>query len=124
VSRRDAKIRFVSNEAELGETLSRFGFEMIVMSEVSLADQINMFSSAECIVGPHGAAFANLAFSKEGSTFIEFFRRGQHFNPCFNRIATIRGLKYGSLVGESALTGGFSIYPNQLKEVLSQALST
>jgi capsular polysaccharide biosynthesis protein len=121
VSRRDAKIRFVANETQLADILSEFGFETFVMSDLSLADQINLFRTAEFIVGPHGAAFANLAFSKPGATFIEFFSRG-HYAPCFNRISGIRGLKYGFLVGEPTVLGGFSINPNHLRAILLQAL--
>jgi Glycosyltransferase 61 len=121
VSRRDAKIRYVANEAELLDVLTQFGFETLTMSDLSLADQINVFRNAECIVGPHGAAFASLAFSKPRSIFIEFFCRG-HWNPAYNRISGIRGLKYGFLVGEPNGLGGFSINPNHLRAILSQAM--
>jgi hypothetical protein len=121
ISRRDAKIRFVSNESELAGVLSEFGFVTFVMSDLSLAEQIDLFSSAECIIGPHGAAFSNLAFSRAGSTFIEFYARG-HYNPCFNRIAGIRSLKYGFLVGEPTEVGGFLVDPNHLRKVLAQAM--
>jgi hypothetical protein len=121
VSRRDANIHFVANEAQLTNVLAEYGFETLVMSGLSLADQINVFRSAEYIIGPHGAALANLAFSKPGATIIEFFFRG-HYAACFNRISGIRALKYGFLVGEPAGIGGFSINPSQLRAVLSQAL--
>jgi hypothetical protein len=122
VSRRDANIRFVSNEPQLADVLLEFGFKTIVMSDLSLADQINVFRNAECIIGPHGAAFANLAFAKQGSIFIEWFSKG-HFNFCFNRLSGIRKLKYGFLVGEPTGMGGFSINPGQLRAILSRALS-
>jgi hypothetical protein len=122
VSRRDAKSRFVSNEANLANLLAEFGFKTLVMSGLSLTDQINAFRSAECIIGPHGAAMANLAFAKSGSTFIEFFNRGHYSNPCFYHIAGVRRLKYGFLVGEPTAIGGVSINPDHLREVLSQAL--
>jgi capsular polysaccharide biosynthesis protein len=121
VSRRDAKIRFVSNESQLGDVLTEFGFETLVMSDLSLADQINVFRTAESVIGPHGAGFANLAFSKPGATIIEFFSRG-HYGAYYNRIAGIRQLKYGFLVGEPSRVGGFSIDPNHLRAILSQAL--
>ena len=121
VSRRDAKIRFVSNETQLANTLSEFGFETLTMSKLSLADQIDLFRTAEYIIGPHGAAFTNLAFAKPGATFIEFFSKG-HYSPSFNRFSAIRQLKYGFLIGEPTTMGGFAIEPNHLKEILAQAL--
>jgi Glycosyltransferase 61 len=121
VSRRDAKIRFVSNEIQIDDLLAEFGFETLVMADLSLADQIKVFCNAQCIIGPHGAAFANLAFSKPGSIFIEFFSKG-HYSRSYSRIATIRMLKYGFLVGEPTAMGGFSISPDDLRALLSRAL--
>jgi len=121
ISRRDAKIRFVSNEKKLLDVLSEFGFRIVTMSDFTLAEQIDLFRSAECIIGPHGAAFANLAFTNPGATFIEFFARG-HYNPCFNRISAIRSLRYGFLIGDPTQFGGFSIDPDELRAVLAQAV--
>jgi hypothetical protein len=121
VSRGDAKIRFISNEAQLANILSHFGFETVVMSSLSLAEQISLFRGAECIIGPHGAAFANLAFANPGTIFIEFFPRG-HFTPSDNRLAGVRNLKYGFIISEPAAMGGYSVDPGQLRTVLSRAL--
>lgn len=121
VSRRDAKIRFVSNESQLADVLSEFGFEILVMADLSLADQIKVFRDAQCIIGPHGAAFANLAFSQLDATFIEFFSNG-HYAACFNRIASVQQLKYGFLVGEPTAMGGFAINPDDLRALLTRAL--
>jgi len=121
LSRSDAKIRFVSNELQLTDVLREFGFEMLLMSKLSLADQINVFRTADYIIGPHGAAFTNLAFSKPGATFIEFFSKG-YYSPSFNRFCAIRDLKYGFLIGEPTAIGGYTIEPNHLREILSQAL--
>jgi len=121
VSRRDAKIRFVSNELQLEDLLSEFGFETLVMADLSLPNQIKAFQEAQCIIGPHGGAFANLAFSQPGTTFIEFFSKG-HYAVCFNRISSIQKLKYGFLIGEPTAIGGFAINPDDLRALLSQAL--
>jgi hypothetical protein len=56
----------------------------------------------------------------EGSKFIEFFAKG-HYNPCFNRIAGIRSLKYGFLIGQPTQIGGFSVNRDHLRTVLAQA---
>jgi len=121
ISRSDAKIRFVSNEPQLTEVLTEFGFKTVTMSGLSLPDQINLFRNAENIIGPHGAAFANLAFAKPGATLIEFFSSG-HYAPCFNRISGSQGLKYGFLVGNPTGLGGFEVSPDHLRAILAQAL--
>jgi hypothetical protein len=118
ISRSDAKIRYVSNEAEIQNVLSDFGFEIITMSQYPLAEQITLFRQAEIVIGSHGAAFAHLAFMNPGSTFIEFFEAG-HFRQCFYRIACLKNLKYGFLVGHKNGLG-FSVDVDQLRSLLMQ----
>ena len=121
ISRSDAKIRFVSNEPQLADVLNDFGFKTIVMSGLSIPDQISLFRNAAYIIGPHGAAFASLVFAKPGATFIEFFSKGQ-LPTCFNRISGDRGLKYGFLVGDPTRMGGFDINPDHLRAIFVQAV--
>src|SRR5690606_3248476 len=47
--------------------------------------------------GSHGAAFAHLAFAPRGAAVLELFQDG-HFNHCYGRMASVRGLRYGFLV--------------------------
>ena len=123
VSRSDARIRFVSNESDLKAVLSEFGFETVIMSDYSLAEQIRLFQGADYIIGPHGAAFANLAFARPGCTLVEFFCDG-HFNGAFSRIAAIKGLRYGFLVGKPTSFGGFSVGPSELRDVLTHLVKS
>jgi capsular polysaccharide biosynthesis protein len=124
VSRRDAKIRRVTNEAEVEAALADLGFVTVVPSEHGLSRQAELFRNADIVVGSHGAAFANLAFSKAGTAVIEVFEPG-HFNPAYTRIAAINRLRYAFLAGrKSAL--GISIDVPQLRQMvvgLSEGLS-
>lgn len=121
VSRADAKYRFVTNESEVQNVLSDLGFETVVMTKYSLEEQIQIFQQAEIVVGSHGAAFAHSAFMKPGSVLIEFFQSG-HLTDCFFRIANLKQLNYGFLVGQSEGLG-FSVDTTQLKSILKQALA-
>ncbi|MEB3292994.1 MAG: glycosyltransferase family 61 protein [Synechococcales bacterium] len=120
ISRRDANIRRVTNEAAVEEVLAPLGFETIVPSEYSLAEQIALFKQAEIVVGSHGAAFANLAFMRPGGVVIECFAPG-HFNHAYNRIAQLRQLRYGFLVGQPDRLG-FAIDIPALTQLIQQAL--
>ncbi len=97
ISRKDANIRRIRNESSLIDMLSARGFEVVTLSELSIADQVSTFADAEFIVGPHGAGFANLAFAREGTKFVEIFRKG-HFSPSYYRIAQAIGCPYGVIV--------------------------
>ena len=120
ISRRDAKIRSVTNEAEVEAALGDLGFVKVVPSEHSLSRQIELFRNADIVVGSHGAAFANLVFAKAATAIIEVFEPG-HFNLSFNRIAAINRLRYGFLVGRKRALG-FSIDVPQLRRMVAEAI--
>ena len=73
VSRRDAKIRFVSNETQLTNTLSEFGFETLAMSKLSLADQIRSFSYCRIYYRPAWGCIYKSRICKAGSNFYRIF---------------------------------------------------
>lgn len=63
ISRQKATGRRVVNEKHLESLLHEFGFEIFVCEQLSLAEQIQLFSNAEAIIGPHGAGLTNMIYS-------------------------------------------------------------
>jgi Glycosyltransferase 61 len=120
ISRRDANIRFVANEAEVEACLGRFGFESVSLAGKPLLEQARLFRDAEMIVGSHGAGFSHLAFAHPGTVLVEIFQRG-HFNHCFNRLAAINRLRYGFVVGEPTPGGGIAVDVARLGRVMDSA---
>jgi glycosyl transferase family 61 len=121
VSRSDARIRYVANEKEIERVLAEFGFETFVPSHHPLAEQIRRFREASVVLGPHGAAFANLAFVAPGSTFVEMFD-SSYFSRCFHRLAGIKQLEHGFVLGRPAGLG-FIVSPDELAILLKRVLS-
>lgn len=97
ISRKDAAIRHISNEAEVEEVLARLGFKAYCMTDYSLTEQIDIFMGAEIVVGAHGAALTNLVFAPPGAACLEMFLEGW-FNNAYYHICQILQLKYGFLV--------------------------
>ena len=69
VSRADADRRQVINEDELMDELSDYGFSRYVLSDLTVREQIRLFSECEIIVSPHGANLTNLVFSSDPKVF-------------------------------------------------------
>ena len=71
ISRRDASMRRLLNEAAVAAVLREFGFETYALSELSFADKVHLFSGAQAIVGTVGAGMANLMFAAPGTPLLE-----------------------------------------------------
>ena len=129
VSRKDTSVRTLLNEEAISKILSSEGFEVIVPGRMSVNDQISAFQSADCVIGTHGAALANLMFCRPETQVIELFPE-YTVSPHFWMLASYFGLKYGAIFGTSfdqdvALTdqsgsweGSFVINAETLKKSL------
>lgn len=73
ISREDAPRRRVVNEDAVLQVLRKHGFEKYVLSERSVAENVNLFAQADVIVGPHGAGLTDIIYSDD-ATVIELFR--------------------------------------------------
>ena len=64
--------RFVE-EPDLWPHLEKRGFARLDPGSISVQEQINIFSEAEVVVAPHGAALTNVTFSQPGVRVLEMF---------------------------------------------------
>lgn len=99
ISRSDAAKRRILNEEALMELLSQYGFEKVVLTPLSLKEQMELFYSAEMIVAPHGAALSHLVFCEENTPLLEIYSPA-YVNICYWKIADALGLQYHYLLGE------------------------
>ena len=93
VSRGNATRRKVINEIKIINLLKKYGFVPIKMDNKTLQWQANLFSQAEAIVAPHGAALTNLLFIQTGTKVIELIPYG-YVNNCFYVLANYGGAEY------------------------------
>jgi capsular polysaccharide biosynthesis protein len=98
ISRGDSKLRVLLNEAEVIACVRLHGFEVVELTGLDLAAQAKLFASASHIIAPHGAGLANLAFCQEGALLCEL-QMDYYLNWCFRRLAAMRGVRYGCIVG-------------------------
>jgi hypothetical protein len=72
VSRSKAKSRFLLNENEAMETMSQYGILDICLEDLTVVEQIHLFSRAKVIVALHGAGLSNLIYTTN-ALIIEIF---------------------------------------------------
>lgn len=94
--------RKVINEDELLDYLKPLNFEVVNPEKLSVAEQAEIFGSADIVIGPHGAGLTNIVFCKPGTMVIDLFA-AEWVNPCYWIIAEHLNLKYGYLAGDKEL---------------------
>ena len=73
--------KLVNNE-EIKHFLFENNFKSYQVSKLDFFEQINLFHNAKVIIGPHGAAFTNIIFSKPGLRLIELIPKNHGSLKC------------------------------------------
>lgn len=71
ISRALAASRRVVNEDEVMELLEARGFERVFPERLTARQQVELFSTAEIVVAPHGAGNTNMLFAPPGAQLVE-----------------------------------------------------
>ena len=117
ISRKDSN-RQVSNEDEIFKYLASHGFEKLVMSKLSVVEQIDAFRTAEIVILPHGAAGTHLLFAPLDCRVIEL-HSPKWINNCYLSICNSLGLRYRWLIGtETDNKMSYRIHLGELTSVL------
>ena len=82
----------IHNLLEVKNFLSSKNFDILQFSYLNFEDQISAFRNADTIVGAHGAAFANAAFSKPKINLIEIKQKDH--NVTFDNIYKANDLNF------------------------------
>jgi len=115
ISRADATERQIINEGELLAHLETHGFESYKLAELSLVDQMALFSQADIVVGPHGAGLANITFCSD-CTVIEI--AGVKNRPTFLMQAKKLDLDYRLIVGKNNHLNNIIVKPEKFNKYL------
>lgn len=96
----------ITNREEVYDCVSRFGFEVVDLATVALADQWRAMAQATAIAGPHGAQFVQAQFMPPSSTVIECFSP-THVNPSILQICRVLKHRYHQIVARSHMTAAY-----------------
>jgi capsular polysaccharide biosynthesis protein len=124
ISRLDSQSRVLVNEREIQAVAESVGCTSVVLSELTFQEQVRLFAEASLIVAPHGAGLTNIGFCRPGTTLCEL-HMDSYVHWSFRRLAALRGLHYGCVVGETwakpapASPGqAWRLDPGRLRDVL------
>jgi capsular polysaccharide biosynthesis protein len=88
--------RRVENEENLLSILKELNFEFIDPANLSFKDQVNIFTQANVVMAPHGAALSNIVFCNPGTKVIEMFSP-EYVNVCYQHLSGVCDLRHYSI---------------------------
>jgi len=101
ISRAKAPKRKVINEDEILPILQNYGYQPIVMEDLTFIEQIKVIGSSDRLVSLHGAGLTNMLFMPETSKILEFRFPGDKHNNCYFSLSNALGFDYYYLIGSS-----------------------
>jgi hypothetical protein len=104
ISRQKSSHRRITNEDELFGFLELLGFKRYFLEELSMQDQMSLFSSAKMIVSPHGAGLTNILFCQPGTKILELFQLHEDDTYCY--LSQVLMLDYHALKTTPFKKGG------------------
>lgn len=132
VSRGGAAHRRMLNEEAAARALeTEFGVELVSTDGMSLADEIELFRSAELVIGGHGAGLTNLVFAPRGTRVVDL-APSTYWDSLFAQVASVMGHSYalvrgrptGLRIGVPASMHNFEIDVDRLLDVVRAALQS
>jgi capsular polysaccharide biosynthesis protein len=87
--------RRIINENLLKILLVSRGFKILRLSEYNFTEQVNIFNNANCVIGLHGAGFANIVFCKKNTIVLEI--KSMTTGDVVKNLAISNNLKYTNI---------------------------
>ena len=93
-SRSHALTKFVTNENEMMELLSGYGYESICFEDYSISENANLLANCKSLISMHGANLSNMIFMHQGTSVVEFRKNGDARNNAFFSLASALDINY------------------------------
>lgn len=85
--------RKCANEKEILAVLANFGFEEVIMDDLGLKDQFELFQNVANVAGVHGSSFVNGLFMPTNSLVIDMIEE-RHNDLCYFNLLKNVGINY------------------------------
>ncbi len=115
---RNAPTRNLTNAREVGNLFQQRGWEVIDPAEMTLEEQIRIFSEARAVASTHGAALTNLLWTAPGTRVLELMPSRRR-NGCYAGISWVKGLHHQCLVCPSDRQGTMRIPLEKLSALIA-----
>ncbi|QDC80373.1 glycosyltransferase family 61 protein [Candidatus Methylopumilus universalis] len=124
--KRNSGYRNLTNSKEIEALLKKQGFEVYDFQNLSLKDQIGLFSNADIIIGPSGAHFANIIFcNKKTDVYILISNFKGTVYKYWPNISSLFGIQIKYIIGQARIAkstnvhADFYVNPKLIKESIN-----
>lgn len=114
--------RSILNEEEIIASLQSYDITVVQTEKLTLQQQIDLFSEAGMIVGPHGAGIQNALWAPRGCRVLELVN-ARYFSGIYWTLAESLNQPYGLVTGISAagkdpLQAGYACEPRLVQQAI------
>lgn len=122
ISREKTFQRKVAEEKEL---CKMWKSSPVVLEDLSVVEQIQLFKEVKVVVASHGAGLTNLIYAQHQPLVIELFPKNRRFSDarCFYQITQTLGIKHHSIVIENSTDQQDLYLSKDEKEIIKGILS-
>ncbi len=129
LSRQNSVCRNLINEGDLIKKLKSKNFMIIDTNNMSIFEQIKIFSDADVIAGPTSSALTNIVFSKKGTRVIEIIPKYKYdyekisFKIRYSKICKYLNLNYSSIEADPVNNANQNLSNNKFisKKILEES---
>lgn len=109
--------RNIYNLQDIEAVTRRFGFETVYAEDLPFEAQVELFASAQAVVGVHGAGLVNLLFADVPKVRCLEIHTGSYMMPHYHWMLDVLGVeKYDAMVGSPLLPDqSFAVDPKELE---------
>lgn len=110
LGRRNGRRKY--NQMELTQCIEKYGFEVVFPESLSFREQVELMASADVIIGPSGAAFANTLFCRPGTVLLSWLPPEYRQFCSYTNVASVSDtrLRYLFATMEDRIESSYDVY--------------
>ena len=111
------------NEAELIELSRDFGFRPVFLADMNFRDSVHVLATAEAVIGPHGAGWANAMFSPPQTPGLMWTWESARYDNWFANIGALANMDFTVRFTPGSPTSAYDVPPELFVTWVEEILS-